>query len=117
MGTGDYSMPVIHFYANLRTIANQHSISLSSASFRTLRAVLVELIRLFPEMDSHLLDSSGNLRQDVPIFINGRNPRLHSNGIDSILNEEDMISIFSPIASGRMNVEVLRDKACEGASG
>jgi MoaD family protein len=117
MGAGDYSMPLIRFYANLRMIANQHSISLDSTSFRTLRAVLAELIRLYPEMDSHVLDSSGNLWQDVPIFINGRNPRLHSNGIDSMLNEEDVISIFSPIASGRMNVEVLRDKASGVASG
>lgn len=103
-------MPVIRFYANLRTLAHQPSIKLDSASFPTLRAVLVELIRLFPEMDSHLLDQPGNLRQDLPIFVNGRNPRLHAAGIDSMLEEEDIISMFSPIASGRMNVKVLREK-------
>jgi molybdopterin converting factor small subunit len=103
-------MPVIRFYANLRSLTNQPSIKLTSTSFPTLRAVLVELIRLFPGMDSHLLDHDGSLRQDLPIFINGRNPRLHSDGIDSMLGEEDVISIFSPIASGRMNVEVLREE-------
>lgn len=103
-------MPVIHFYANLRTIANQSSLILDSTSFRTLRAVLAELIRLYPEMDSHLLDPLGNLRMDVPVFVNGRNPRLQSVGIDSILDEEAVISLFSPIANGRMNVEVLRHK-------
>jgi molybdopterin converting factor small subunit len=102
-------MPVIRFYANLRTLANRSSLKLDSASFLTLPAVLAELIRLFPEMNSHLLDPHGNLRQDLPIFVNGRNPRLHSAGIESILREDDIISIFSPIASGRMNVEVLRD--------
>ena len=103
-------MPMIRFYANLRTIANQSSLRLDSASFPTLHAVLAELIRLYPEIDSHLFDPLGNLRKDVPIFVNGRNPRLQSVGIDSILNEEAVISLFSPIASGRMNVEVLRHK-------
>jgi len=103
-------MPVIRFYANLRTLANRPSIKFDSVAFPTLRAVLVELIRRFPEMDSHLIDQHGNLRQDMPIFINGRNPRLHSAGIDSMLGEEDIISMFSPIASGRMNVEVLREE-------
>ena len=109
MGAGNYSMPMIRFYANLQTVANQSSIRLDATSFRTLRAVLSELIRLYPKMDSHLLDPLGNLRKDVPIFVNGRNPRLYFAGIDSILNEEDVISIFSSIASGRMNVEVLRN--------
>lgn len=102
-------MPMIRFYANMRTLANQPSIKLDSASFPTLRAVLVELSRLFPEMDSHLFDEQGNLRQELPVFVNGRNPRLQSAGLDSIPGDEDIISMFSPIASGRINVEVLRD--------
>jgi molybdopterin converting factor small subunit len=102
MGTGDYPMSIIHFYANLRTLANQPSLDLDTASFSTLRAVLAELTRIYPQMDFHLLDSNGNLRSDVPIFINGRNPRLQSTDIDSIiLKKED--------DSGRMNVEVMRE--------
>lgn len=102
-------MPVIRFYANLRSLATRTSLKLDSDSFPTLRAVLAELIRLFPDMEAQLFDPHGNLRQDVPIFVNGRNPRLQSTGIDSILGEEDSVSLFSPIASGKMNVEVLRD--------
>jgi molybdopterin converting factor small subunit len=103
-------MSIIHFYANLRTLANQPSLDLDTASFSTLRAVLAELTRIYPQMDFHLLDSNGNLRSDVPIFINGRNPRLQSTDIDSIiLKKEDDISIFSPISSGRMNVQVMRE--------
>lgn len=109
-------MPVIRFYANLRTLADQPSLEMDAASFPTLRAVLVELTRRFPEMESHLLDARGRLRQDVPVFVNGRNARLQSAGLDSILGNQDTISLFSPIASGRMNVEVLRD-ASEGGAG
>lgn len=107
---------MIRFYANLRRRANRPSIQLDSASFPTLRDVLVELIRLFPEMHPDLFEDQGNLRQDLPIFVNGRNPRLHSAGIDGILEEDDVISIFSPIASGRMNVEVLRQGKSSASS-
>ena len=44
----------------------------------------------------------------MPIFINGRNPRLDQDGLKQFLDPEDVISIFSPIASGRMNVEGMR---------
>jgi molybdopterin converting factor small subunit len=67
------------------------------------------LISLYPEIASHLLDEHANLRSDVPIFVNGRNPRLKEVGFDQGLGSEDVISIFSPIASGRMNVESMRD--------
>jgi molybdopterin converting factor small subunit len=110
LGAGDHSMPVIRFYANLRTLIKQPAITVDSTRFPTLRAVLNELIRLYPEMEFELLDRDDNLRQDLPIYLNGRNPRLQSTGLDSMLAEEDIISMFSPIASGRMNVEVLREE-------
>jgi molybdopterin converting factor small subunit len=103
-------MPVIRFYSSLRTIANRPALDLDSASFPTLRAVLAKLTLLYPEMDPYLLDDDGNLRREVPIFINGRNPRLQSTTTDRMLMSEDVISIFTPIASGKMNVEVLRDE-------
>jgi molybdopterin converting factor small subunit len=93
----------------LRSIANQNTIHLDAAQFPTARTLLAELVRRFPQMESHLLDLRGNIRQDLPIFINGRNPRLQSHGIDCMLEEDDIISLFTPIASGRLNVEVLRD--------
>ncbi len=103
-------MPLIQFYANLRTLTRCQSLKLDSASFPTLRAVLDELIRLFPGMDAQLLNPDGSLRQEAPIFVNGRNPRLQSAGISCMLAEDDIVSLFSPIASGRMNVEALRNK-------
>jgi len=45
------------------------------------------------------------------IFVNGRHQRLTEAGIDIRLKPEDVISLFSPIASGKMNVEALREPA------
>ena len=97
------------FYANLRTITNLSNLTLDEAGIDTLRQLIGYLIELYPEMVQQLLDSLGNVRSEVPIFVNGRNPRLEKDGLDIALGSEDVISIFSPIASGRMNVEVMRD--------
>jgi len=98
----------IKFYANMRTLIGHSSLDLSAADLRSLQQLLLRLIELYPEIEPHLLDAYGKLRSDVPIFINGRNPRLISPSLDIFLEPEDVISIFSPIASGRMNVEVMR---------
>jgi MoaD family protein len=103
----------IHFYANMRTITGQATLEVAQTSARTLRALLVRLTEFFPALHQNLVDKQGNLYQDIPIFVNGRNPRLTSTGIDMPLEPGDSISLFSPISSGRMNVEVMRTSAID----
>ena len=99
----------VHFYANMRTIAGMSSLHVEDAQVDTFRKLIAFLIEKFPEMQFHLLESNDDLRQDVPVYVDGRNPRLASVGLDTILKTDSIISFFSPIASGRMNVEVLRE--------
>jgi len=101
----------IHFYANMRTMTGLAHLEVPLASARTLRALLDRLIELFPGLHPNLLDQHGDLRHDVPIFVNGRNPRLTRAGTGMLLKPDDIISLFSPISSGRMNVEVMREPA------
>jgi hypothetical protein len=75
----------------------------------TLRKFVAFLVAKYPDAKFHLLDEQGNLRPDVPIYVDGRNPRLTQGGIDAPLKPNSIISFFSPISSGRMNVEVLRE--------
>jgi len=99
----------ICFYANLRAITNKATINLNETRLDTLSQLIGYLIELYPKIGSHLLSEDGDLRPDVPIFVNGRNPRLEMIGLDITLQPDDVISIFSPIASGKMNVEAMRD--------
>lgn len=99
----------VRFYANMRTIAGMSSLNVADAQVDTFRKLIAFLIEKFPEMKFHLLDSNNNLRQDVPAYVDGRNPRLASVGLDTTLKPDSIVSLFSPIASGRMNVEVLRE--------
>lgn len=85
------------------------SLDVNDANVDTFRKLLGFLMEKYPDAAFHLLDERGVLRPDVPVYVDGRNPRLMKSGIDSPLQPESVISFFSPISSGRMNVEVLRE--------
>jgi len=97
------------FYANMRTVVGISSLNVEDTGVDTFRKLIAFLIEKFPEAKFHLLDSNDELRPDVPVYVDGRNPRLASTGIDSPLKPDSVVSFFSPISSGRMNVEVLRE--------
>ena len=97
------------FYANMRTIISIPELDLDDAHINTFHELIAYLIERFPEAKPHLVNSNDKLRQDVPVFVDGRNPRLASVGLDTPLKPDSVVSFFSPISSGRMNVEVLRD--------
>jgi len=97
------------FYANMRTIIGKTSLEINDSRVDSFHKLLNFLIDLHPDAAFHLLDEHGDLRQDVPVYVDGRNPRLLKDGIDALLQPDSVVSFFSPIASGRMNVEVLRE--------
>ncbi len=99
----------VRFYANMRTIAGQEVYEATEQhDGMTLRELFTHLTSRFPALQPHLFDEHGGLRQDMPIFVNGRNPRLFG-AMDAAIPADAVISLFSPIASGKMNVEVLRE--------
>ena len=99
----------LRFYANMRTVVGTSFLELHDANIDTFRTLVTYLIDLYPEVTFHLLDENHDLRQDVPVYVDGRNPRLAPAGIDTPLKPDSVVSFFSPISSGRMNVEVLRE--------
>ena len=99
----------LRFYANMRTIIGVPSLDVDDLRVDTFRKLVDLLIQCFPEVKPYLLDVNDTLRQDVPVYVDGRNPRLSALGIDTPLKPDAVISFFSPISSGRMNVEVLRE--------
>ena len=105
------------FYANMRTVIGNPLLDITDVNVNTFRKLVAYLIDKYPEAKPHLLDSDNELRQDVPVFVDGRNPRLAPLGIDSPLDPESVVSFFSPISSGRMNVEVLREPTFGKRSG
>jgi MoaD family protein len=99
----------LRFYANMRTVMGRPSLEISEAGVDTFRKLVDLLVDRYPETAFHLLDEHHDLRPDVPVYVDGRNPRLATLGIDTPLKPDAVVSFFSPISSGRMNVEVLRE--------
>ncbi len=99
----------LRFYANMRTVIGKPSLDVDDAQVDTFRKLVARLVEQYPETRFHLLDSNEDLRQDVPVYVDGRNPRLTQGGIDTPLKPDSIVSFFSPISSGKMNVEVLRE--------
>jgi len=99
----------IKFYANMRTIIGISSLDVDDTRVNTFRELVYHLIERYPDAKQHLLDANDNLRQDVPVYVDGRNPRLASVGLDTTLKPDSVVSFFSPLSSGKMNVEVLRE--------
>ena len=98
----------LRFYANMRTVIGTPVMDVNDERLDTFRKLLAFLVERYPESAFHLLDENHELRKDAPVFVDGRNPRLLKEGIDSPLPGDAVVSFFSPISSGRMNVEVLR---------
>jgi molybdopterin converting factor small subunit len=99
----------LRFFANMRTVTGTMSLEINDAGLDTFRKLVHWVVSQYPDAAFHLLDERGNLRQDVPVYVDGRNPRLLKDGIDTRLSPESIVSFFSPISSGKMNVEVLRE--------
>jgi len=97
------------FYANMRTTIGRSSLEINDLHVVSFRKLVVFLVEQYPDVKLHLLDENGELRPDVPVYVDGRNPRLMEEGIDTPLRPDSIVSFFSPISSGRMNVEVLRE--------
>ena len=97
------------FYAIMRATVGRPSLEIADGEVDSFRKLLALLVEKYPETSFHLLDVNGDLRPDVPVYVDGRNPRLASIGMDTPLKPDSVISFFSPISSGKLNVEVLRE--------
>ena len=102
---------LVKIFGTLRLISGKKSIQVDLPGGTTLGDLLQEIIQQIPALQSELMEASGSLRKDLPLFVNGRNPRLLPGSVDIALQPDDVISLFSPISSGRMNVEALRKQS------
>jgi sulfur-carrier protein len=99
----------VDFYGIYRPIAGGKTIEFELERGATLRDLLEAVVVRFPPLRIELLDRAGQLYPWIPLYINGRNPRLWAEGLDRPIGAADVLSVFSPIASGKINVEESRN--------
>lgn len=105
--TEKFTRVIVHFYGTYRLISGKKEFVYKLHSGAGLVDLLCEIISDFPTLASQIFDEKGNLYSDIPIYVNGRNPRLMPQGVSTMLSSEDVISLFSPVASGKINVEAM----------
>lgn len=94
----------VNFYGTYRQITGIKQVEFNLPTQSTLRELLALVIQTYPALEHEILDPEGNLFPYIPIYINGRNPRLNQ-GMDAVLHSSDVVSLFSPVSSGHINVE------------
>lgn len=95
----------VDLYGTFRLIAGKKTVEIKKPQEETVISLLHVLVVKFPALKHEILDENGNLLPFIPLYINGRNPRLLENGVYTLLSEKDVLSLFSPISSGTINVE------------
>lgn len=77
---------LVKIFGTLHLISGKKSVRVNLPGGTTLGDLLQEIIQKIPALQSELMEANGSLRKDVPLFVNGRNPRLLPGSIDSSSN-------------------------------
>ncbi len=101
----------VDFYGIYRPIVGAKTIEVENDL--SLRQVLDAVVSRYPQLRAELLDEDGQLYPWIPLYIDGRNPRLWADGLERPIGAAEVVSIFSPIASGKINVEQARQSQRE----
>ena len=88
-------MPRVNLYATLRDLTGEKSLSVRGS---TVKEIIETLASRWPEMKAELLEGE-RVADGYSVFVNGRDVR-YLQGLDSPVNEDDVIDIFPPVAGG-----------------
>ncbi|WP_455463293.1 ubiquitin-like small modifier protein 1 [Candidatus Hodarchaeum mangrovi] len=87
------------FFGQFKYITKKREILISLTLNTTVNLLLNALIDQFPELNQQLFDDQLNLHSWIIILINGHNINIYD-GLNTSLNNGDIISIFPPVAGG-----------------
>ena len=98
----------IEFYGIYRLSIGVKTVGLELPHNATIYNALQAISQRFPILQDKMFDQNGDLCSYQPLYINGRNPRLLADGLHTVVRADDVLSIFSPISSGCINVEDVK---------
>lgn len=90
----------VHFYATLREIVGGKTVFFDLPSGTSARQLLLEVTNRFPVLKQKLLTDNGDLHNYVHYFINGRDVRYLDSGMDTVLQLDDLVSVFPAVGGG-----------------
>lgn len=90
----------VHFYATLRQIVGTKTIEIPLEEQATLQQLVDETITRYPALSQELIDEQGGLYGHVHVFVNGRDSRFLEDGLSTVLEPGDTVSVFPAVGGG-----------------
>ena len=90
-------MPTVRFPTVMKYYVNNQAEFALTAS--TVHDLIDQVVKQYPSVKFHLLDSEGQLRRHFNIFVNGVHIR-DLNGMQTPLKEEDKVILMASAAGG-----------------
>jgi sulfur-carrier protein len=90
----------VNFYATLRDIVGGRTIEIDLPKGSSVRQLLDGLITCYPQLESKLLDEDDELYRHVHLIVNGRDVPYLEDQMDTILQSDDIVSIFPAVGGG-----------------
>lgn len=90
----------VHFFATLRQIVGQKTVAFDLPQGATVRQLVNEILERYPLMRKELLDEGGQLYGHVHVFVNGRDAPFLENALETVLKEDDTITVFPAVGGG-----------------
>jgi len=87
----------VRYFAYIRNLTGAKEIEIGHCS--TLRELLLKLCEKYGDSFRNKIFVNDNLSNEIIILVNGRNI-VHLQGLETLLNPEDEISIFPVVAGG-----------------
>ena len=97
----------VRLFASLREAGGGRAVEVELAAPSPMRAVLEVVFARRPALRPLVLDEQGAVQPFVNVFINGRSIS-DGDGLDSVVNRDDRVAIFPPVAGGDDEELVLR---------
>jgi sulfur-carrier protein len=90
----------VNLFANFRQLVGAKSVEINLPDGSTLSHLLISLISLHPRLEPALVDPDRRLLPHVHVFVNGHDLQYLPEGASTVLNPQDKIDIFPPVAGG-----------------
>jgi len=88
----------LRFFATFRQVVGQKVVEREFPEGTTIGEVLYELEEEYDDLAGQLIED-GDLRPHINVLKSGREA-LHLDGMDTVLEDGDRLSIFPPVAGG-----------------
>jgi molybdopterin synthase sulfur carrier subunit len=90
----------LRFFATFRESVGQKTLEREFEDGATVRDVLLTLESAYDGLEGKLIDDEGDLQPNLNVLKNGREV-LHMDGPETVLEDDDTLSVFPPVAGGR----------------